>query len=51
LLADLVGAGVPVAEWRVEGAGLEDLFLQITAPPVLSAPDLEMPTGTDGGVA
>jgi ABC-2 type transport system ATP-binding protein len=51
LLADLVGAGVPVAEWRVEGVGLEDLFLQITAPPVLSAPDLEMPTGTDAGVA
>jgi ABC-2 type transport system ATP-binding protein len=51
LLAELVVAGVPVAEWRVEGVGLEDLFLQITAPPVLSAPDLEMPTGTDGGVA
>ncbi len=31
LLADLVGGGVGVVEWRVEGAGLEDLFLQLTA--------------------
>jgi len=32
LLASLVAAGVPVVEWRVEGVGLEDLFLQLTAP-------------------
>jgi len=31
LLAALVAAGIPVVEWRVEGAGLEDLFLQLTA--------------------
>ncbi len=31
LLGALVGAGVGVVEWRVEGAGLEDLFLQLTA--------------------
>jgi ABC-2 type transport system ATP-binding protein len=31
LLAALVGEGIPVVEWRAEGAGLEDLFLQLTA--------------------
>ncbi len=31
LLAGLVDNGIPVVEWRVEGAGLEDLFLQLTA--------------------
>jgi ABC-2 type transport system ATP-binding protein len=31
LLATLVGEGIPVVEWRAEGAGLEDLFLQLTA--------------------
>ena len=29
-LGVLVGEGVPVWEWRVEAAGLEDLFLQLT---------------------
>jgi ABC-2 type transport system ATP-binding protein len=31
LLASLVNQGIPVVEWRVEGVGLEDLFLQLTA--------------------
>jgi ABC-2 type transport system ATP-binding protein len=30
LLTELVGAGITVIEWRVESAGLEDLFLRIT---------------------
>jgi ABC-2 type transport system ATP-binding protein len=30
LLAELVAAGVAVYEWRVESAGLEDLFLRLT---------------------
>lgn len=30
LLADLVGAGVSVYEWRAEAAGLEELFLELT---------------------
>jgi ABC-2 type transport system ATP-binding protein len=30
LLAVLVGAGIRVIEWRVETAGLEDLFLRLT---------------------
>lgn len=30
LLADLVDAGIGVYEWRVEAAGLEELFLQLT---------------------
>ncbi len=33
ILGDLVGNGVAVSEWRIEGAGLEDLFLQLTADP------------------
>ena len=31
LLAQVVGGGTEVAEWRVDAAGLEELFLQITA--------------------
>ncbi|HKY48732.1 MAG TPA: ABC transporter ATP-binding protein [Acidimicrobiia bacterium] len=31
LLTKVVGAGIEVAEWRVDAAGLEELFLQITA--------------------
>jgi ABC-2 type transport system ATP-binding protein len=31
ILASLVGAGVAVSEWRVDGAGFEELFLQLTA--------------------
>jgi hypothetical protein len=31
LLAGLVEAGVPVSEWRLDAAGLEEVFLQITA--------------------
>ncbi len=31
ILGDLVGAGLDVIEWRIEGAGLEDLFLRLTA--------------------
>ena len=31
LLGQLVGAGFPVLEFNVEGAGLEDLFMKITA--------------------
>ena len=31
LLAQVVAAGIEVAEWRVDAAGLEELFLQITA--------------------
>jgi ABC-2 type transport system ATP-binding protein len=31
LLAGLVEAGVPVSEWRLDAAGLEEIFLQITA--------------------
>ncbi|MBT8212069.1 MAG: ABC transporter ATP-binding protein [Acidimicrobiia bacterium] len=30
LLGSVVDAGIPVAEWRVEAAGLEELFLQVT---------------------
>jgi ABC-2 type transport system ATP-binding protein len=30
LLSELVGAGLTVYEWRVEAAGLEELFLQLT---------------------
>ena len=30
LLATLVGAGIGVGEWRLERAGLEELFLQLT---------------------
>jgi hypothetical protein len=30
-LARVVAAGIEVAEWRVDAAGLEELFLQITA--------------------
>lgn len=30
MLATVVGAGVPVYEWRAESAGLEELFLRIT---------------------
>jgi hypothetical protein len=29
-LAGLVAAGVPVYEWRVEAAGLEELFMHLT---------------------
>ena len=29
-LAGLVGAGIPVYEWRVEAAGLEELFMNLT---------------------
>jgi len=32
VLAMLVGEGVAVWEWRVESAGLEELFLQLTGP-------------------
>ena len=31
LLGQVVGTGTDVAEWRVDAAGLEELFLQITA--------------------
>jgi ABC-type uncharacterized transport system ATPase subunit len=31
LLGQVVAAGTEVAEWRVDAAGLEELFLQITA--------------------
>ncbi len=31
LVSSLVAHDIPVVEWRVEGAGLEDLFLQLTA--------------------
>ncbi len=31
LLTKVVRAGIEVAEWRVDAAGLEELFLQITA--------------------
>ena len=55
LLRELVTAGVDVSEWRVEGAGLEELFLELTAnggelspspqvppllPPELSPPEV-----------
>lgn len=30
LIADLVSKGVPLAEWRLDGAGLEELFLELT---------------------
>jgi ABC-2 type transport system ATP-binding protein len=30
LIADLVSKGVQVAEWRIDGAGLEELFLELT---------------------
>ena len=30
LLADLVGAGLAIYEWRAEAAGLEELFLELT---------------------
>jgi len=30
LVAELVGAGVGVGEWRLDGAGLEELFLELT---------------------
>lgn len=30
LLADLVGAGLSIYEWRAEAAGLEELFLELT---------------------
>lgn len=30
LLATMVGAGIPVIEWRVESAGLEEVFLKVT---------------------
>jgi ABC-2 type transport system ATP-binding protein len=45
ILADLVGSGVAVSEWRIEGAGLEDLFLQLTADPKpgRAAPSAEGP--------
>lgn len=33
LLVRLVEAGVPVYEWRIEAAGLEELFMQLTAEP------------------
>lgn len=31
ILSDVVGAGLSVYEWRVDAAGLEELFLQLTA--------------------
>ena len=30
LVAELVGAGIGVGEWRIDGAGLEELFLELT---------------------
>ena len=33
LVADLVGAGVGIGEWRLDKAGLEELFLQLTDGP------------------
>jgi ABC-2 type transport system ATP-binding protein len=33
LLAEVVAAGIAVREWRLESAGLEELFLRITADP------------------
>ncbi|NND02081.1 MAG: ABC transporter ATP-binding protein [Acidimicrobiia bacterium] len=30
LVSELVGAGVGVGEWRLDGAGLEELFLELT---------------------
>lgn len=41
LLARLVGGKIPISEWRVESAGLEELFLQITGGP--------RPNGNKGG--
>jgi ABC-2 type transport system ATP-binding protein len=32
LLSELVGAAITIYEWRVETAGLEELFLQLTRP-------------------
>lgn len=40
LLAALVAAGVKLSEWRVDGAGLEELFLELTkdgSPPPTAA--------------
>jgi ABC-2 type transport system ATP-binding protein len=37
LLSEVVGAGVPVVEWRVQSAGLEELFMQLTNVPVAGA--------------
>jgi ABC-2 type transport system ATP-binding protein len=31
LLAEVIGARIPVSEWRVDGAGLEEVFLHLTA--------------------
>ncbi len=30
LLAGVIGRGIPVSEWRVDGAGLEEVFLHLT---------------------
>lgn len=43
LVAELVGAGVGVGEWRIDGAGLEQLFLELTE-------DMAR-TAANGGVA
>jgi ABC-2 type transport system ATP-binding protein len=31
LLGEVIAAGIPVSEWRVDGAGLEEVFLHLTA--------------------
>ncbi len=33
LVAELVAAGVAIGEWRLDGAGLEELFMQLTESP------------------
>ena len=30
LLSGLIASGTPVSEWRVDGAGLEEVFLHLT---------------------
>jgi ABC-2 type transport system ATP-binding protein len=47
LLADLVGNGIAVSEWRVVSAGLEELFLQLTEN-AGSSPSPQPPPAPEG---
>ncbi len=56
LVAELVSQGVRLTEWRLEGAGLEELFLQLTddgerSRPRQPEPEPPVPAGDEGSPA
>ncbi len=51
LIAQLVSEGIQLAEWRLDGAGLEELFLELTHDGDRTAVDESVaePSGSDAG--